>query len=118
MRESARFLSRSHARVDPMFIEEALGDRREARLFELLLHLNHGMESSGPKPEPVPGLVEMTPLTQRWIIRIWIDDFAHNDDTESDVRRAFVSECLQAGLTMPAMNPSPAVVTSSSGASA
>jgi small-conductance mechanosensitive channel len=63
-------------------------------------------------------LIEMTPLTQRWIIRIWIDDFAHNDDTESEVRRAFVSECLSAGLTLPPATPSAAVVTTSSGPSA
>lgn len=62
-------------------------------------------------PKPKLWLIEMTPLTQRWIIRVWIEDFAHNDDIESDVRKAFVSECLNAGLTLPPASPSPAVVT-------
>jgi small-conductance mechanosensitive channel len=60
-------------------------------------------------PRPKLWLIEMTPLTQRWIIRVWIEDFAHNDDIESDVRRAFVSECLANGLTMPPASPLPAV---------
>lgn len=65
------------------------------------------------KQEPLPRvwLVELTPLTQRWVLKIWLEDFAIHDETESTVRKAFVAHSLASGLELPASRPAAAVVS-------
>lgn len=53
------------------------------------------------EPSPRVWLVEQTPLMQRWVLKVWLDDFAVHDDVESDVRKAFVKHSLAGGLEMP-----------------
>ncbi|MBN1209072.1 MAG: mechanosensitive ion channel [Myxococcaceae bacterium] len=40
------------------------------------------------EPAPKAWLVGMTPLFQRYIVKVWIDDFARHDDIESDLLKA------------------------------
>jgi hypothetical protein len=44
---------------------------------------------------------EHTPLVQRWVLKAWLDDFAHHDEVESDARKAFVKHSLDNGLSFP-----------------
>ncbi|XXF80852.1 mechanosensitive ion channel [Myxococcaceae bacterium GXIMD 01537] len=52
--------------------------------------------------EPVPRvwLVALTPLFQRYIVKIWISDFARHDDIESDLLKAVYTQCLAAGIDL------------------
>jgi small-conductance mechanosensitive channel len=57
--------------------------------------------------EPVPKawLKGQTPLCQRYVVRIWLDGFAHKDDIESDFRKALWTALHAEGiaLTTPAL---------------
>lgn len=40
------------------------------------------------EPAPKVWLVETTPLFQRYTLKIWVSDFGHHDDVESELRKA------------------------------
>ncbi|MDP2313188.1 MAG: mechanosensitive ion channel [Pseudomonadota bacterium] len=87
-------------------------DRGTARNIELLLPLNAApreVESvvgtalatvAGVRQEPPPRvwLVGMTPLAQRYVLKVWIDDYQNHDDIESDVLKSTWYALNGAGL--------------------
>jgi hypothetical protein len=52
------------------------------------------------EPAPKVWLVGMTPLFQRYVVKIWIDDFARHDDLESDLLKALFHHCHAEGLAL------------------
>lgn len=71
------------------------------------------VEAVRKEPAPRVWLVERTPLLQRWVLKVWLDDFATHDDVESDIRKAFVRRCLASGLEMPFSGAAAAVLDGS-----
>lgn len=51
-------------------------------------------------PAPRAWFVAMTPLYQRYVIRIWIEDFSTHDDVESDLLKAFFYELSMRKLAL------------------
>lgn len=49
-------------------------------------------------PAPKIWLMGTTPLVQRYTLKIWVSDFGHHDDVESDVQKAAWRELHGAGL--------------------
>jgi small-conductance mechanosensitive channel len=47
-----------------------------------------GLPEIRKEPAPKVWLVGVTPLFQRYIVKIWIDDFSRHDDIESDLLKA------------------------------
>jgi hypothetical protein len=55
-----------------------------------------------------------TPLAQRYVLRIWLDDFAIHDDAESDFLKAFHLEATTRGIALRTMPVRPAVAADGS----
>lgn len=51
-------------------------------------------------PPPRVWLAGVTPLFQRWVIKVWIDDFGVHDETESEVQKALLRHLSAAGLAL------------------
>lgn len=64
------------------------------------------------EPAPKVWLVGMTPLFQRYVVKIWIDDFARHDDIESDLLKALFQHCHAEGIALGDMTPAPAFAPS------
>lgn len=45
-------------------------------------------EGLAREPAPKAWLVGFTPLAQRYVVRLWVEDFARHDDVESDLMKA------------------------------
>lgn len=56
------------------------------------------------EPAPRIWLREQTPVAQRWHLNVWLDDFAIHDNTESELRQAWVREARKAGLELPGVS--------------
>ncbi|MDY7224915.1 mechanosensitive ion channel family protein [Hyalangium rubrum] len=52
------------------------------------------------EPAPKVWLVGMTPLFQRYVVKIWIDDFGRHDDIESDLLKALFRGCQTEGIAL------------------
>lgn len=51
------------------------------------------------EPAPKVWLVAFTPLFQRYVVKVWLDDFQFHDDIESDLMKALWHELHAAGIT-------------------
>jgi small-conductance mechanosensitive channel len=49
-------------------------------------------------PEARVWLLQQTPLAQRWVVKVWLEDYAQHDESESRVLRAVVTELQQRGV--------------------
>jgi small-conductance mechanosensitive channel len=71
-----------------------------------------------PEPASKAWLVAVTPLFQRYVMRVWVGDFATHDDAESDFLKALLLElrarglALSSGAAEPALDAQGAVVAS------
>jgi small-conductance mechanosensitive channel len=65
-----------------------------------------------PEPASKAWFVATTPLYHRYVMRIWVGDFATHDDAESDFMKALFLELRQRGL---ALAPTTAVVAAVDG---
>jgi len=54
-------------------------------------------------------LIGMTPLSQRYLVKIWIEDFQQHDDIESDVLKALWRACQEDGIALSQAMPLPAI---------
>lgn len=100
-------------------------DRRCARNIEFLVRLGaspeqveraaraacEGIVEVRKEPAPKIWLVGMTPLFQRYIVKIWIDDFARHDDIESDLLKALFHHCHAGGIALGDAAPVPAIAS-------
>jgi small-conductance mechanosensitive channel len=59
-----------------------------------------GLTEVRKEPRPKVWLVGMTPLFQRYVVKIWIDDFARHDDIESDLLKALFHRCNAEGIAL------------------
>ncbi len=59
-----------------------------------------GLPEVRGEPAPKVWLVGMNPLSQRYVVKIWIDDFARHDDIESDVLKALFHACHAEGIAL------------------
>jgi small-conductance mechanosensitive channel len=61
------------------------------------------------EPAPKTWLTGMTPLYQRYVVKIWIEDFEQHDDTESDLLKALWRACREEGVALAQAAALPAV---------
>jgi small-conductance mechanosensitive channel len=54
------------------------------------------------EPRPKVWLIGFTPLFHRYVVKIWVDDFQHHDDTESDLMKAVWRELRAEGVELSA----------------
>jgi small-conductance mechanosensitive channel len=63
-------------------------------------HACQGIPEVRSEPAPKVWLVGMNPLSQRYVVKIWIDDFARHDDIESDLLKALFHTCHVEGIAL------------------
>ncbi len=61
------------------------------------------------EPSPRVWLVGVTPLFQRYVIKVWIDEFGIHDEIESDLQKALWRSMTAAGLALVEFPPSAGV---------
>ncbi len=61
------------------------------------------------EPGPKVWLVGVTPLQQRYVVKLWIDDYLTHDDIESDVLKSLWYAMNDAGLALPGLAAAPGV---------
>jgi small-conductance mechanosensitive channel len=61
------------------------------------------------EPLPKVWLIAVTPLFQRYVIKIWIGDFARHDDMESELLKAMFRACRDVGIGLAPLSAQPAL---------
>jgi small-conductance mechanosensitive channel len=52
------------------------------------------------EPPPSFWFIAQSPLSQRWTVKVWFDDFAQHDESESVVMKGVVTELQKRGLAL------------------